>query len=479
MMIEKRAIDPVESILQFKRMVEWMAGMPEENLKISNVASHICSQKMMEILDVDMICLFIKDINNDTNIHKYTIRSKSCEEFCTSVQGPSIVKAVLQSGKILKYSHLKDSDFNTEIDGCLGVVVQNIMSVPIKNERSGESIGAIHLINKLKGKVAFTELDEMISTVFSLMAVTAVTGCIKFQHLSYRADVLTSILEAPINLLALLPSRNELFAKVIHPGEVISVLENTCQQSLKCLKVKAFLLSDRQIQTSVESEIYLISRRPKGTNSPQLRRGAVPPVDFHSIDIGIIGLVARTKKWSVRIDGEHDAHFSHRVDLDPQGQSCVTVPILSVEGDVLACVQMVLGPGSPKMKLSDSRSDGITFDQTVQWLVRSLCTPLQYVIEGICGNEKRRDRTHTPLDTDGLTSLISRFPSADTVEREKFLSFTEQEILKEQQQRDHLISLGISVPDEKKEIEYDPKTILNISSDGGTPTGRRNRRSSV
>ena len=54
MMIERRAYNPVESILQFRRIVEVMARVPG-TLNVQNVAMHMCSHQMIQILDVDMV----------------------------------------------------------------------------------------------------------------------------------------------------------------------------------------------------------------------------------------------------------------------------------------------------------------------------------------------------------------------------------------------------------------------------------------
>ena len=58
MMIERRAYNPVESILQFRRIVEAMSRMPG-SLKVQNVAMHMSSNRMMQILDVDMVSFIL------------------------------------------------------------------------------------------------------------------------------------------------------------------------------------------------------------------------------------------------------------------------------------------------------------------------------------------------------------------------------------------------------------------------------------
>ena len=54
MMIERRAYNPVETILQFRRLVEFMSRMPG-SLKVQSVAMHMCSNQLMQILDVEMV----------------------------------------------------------------------------------------------------------------------------------------------------------------------------------------------------------------------------------------------------------------------------------------------------------------------------------------------------------------------------------------------------------------------------------------
>jgi hypothetical protein len=109
-----------------------------------------------------------------------------------------------------------------------------------------------------------------------------------------------------------------------------------------------------------------------------------------SSPIGTTGFVIQTKKWVVQ-DRDMDEHYHPDVDLDPQGMPCVTLAVSNIEGDVLLCLQMVLGPGSPRIHLSESRADGITFEQAAQWYVISLSTPLQCVIENMNKKSKIKE----------------------------------------------------------------------------------------
>lgn len=129
-----------------------------------------------------------------------------------------------------------------------------------------------------------------------------------------------------------------------------------------------------------------------------------------------------------------ESHFHPEVDLDPQGMPCMTLAILNTEREVLACLQMICGTGSPKVHLSDSRADGITFEQAAQWYALSLSTPLQCVIENMNSKTQARE--------DSLRQSVSN-PSGDENPSDMFNSFSADEMAYERQQRDHLISLGI------------------------------------
>ena len=439
MMIEKRAIDPVESILQCRRMIEWMASIPKETFQLSSVMAHLSSREMSKIFDVDIIFIFIIDSENKNQISKYSVRAETCEVFHLSDTISSVIGEVLKKEKILRLSQVKECELNASIDGCPGILIQNLLSVPIKIQKSNEIIGVIHFINKCNGKVAFTELDEIISTLFASMTVSSILGCQKYQHLNYRADVLKSIISSPSALLSLIPSRDSSYKIKTHMGDVLKVLESTFQIPLKCLKVKAFILSDFVYGCQKR---LLVCRKCQGKYGLQFRRDSLPSLDYHSVNLGIAGHVMTTKNWSIAIDGDVDMHYNPIVDLDSKGKSCVTVPIFNIEGDVVVCVQIVLGPVSPKIHLAESRADGIDFEQALQWLILSISAPLQLVIERLYENEEQKASLLKGSE-DVSSPVLHKCESCDTVKEEIFASFSIEEKAHEDDQLNHLLSLGI------------------------------------
>ena len=90
-----------------------------------------------------------------------------------------------------------------------------------------------------------------------------------------------------------------------------------------------------------------------------------------------------TKKWAVQLGGENDPRAHPHVDLDPLGMPCVTMPILNLNGDVLACIQMVCGHGSPKISMTESRADGFGFEEAAIHLAGVLSAPLQSVLNAM------------------------------------------------------------------------------------------------
>ena len=351
------------------------------------------------------ICVFILDFNIPDKIWKYTIRSEKAVELDRDMKSSSLLNDILQEGTHIKYSDInKAVTFDPLLDGCPGIIVKNILATPLKEENSGRILGAVHFLNKYGGKVAFTELDEIFATVYAEMGVSALLGCQKLQHTTFRADVLTAILAAPSYLLHLLPGT--LFMREILPFEVLKALEDSTRNALRCFKIKAFLISDKLkdvrkgflltvndlVQTSVLS----------GKDSNSLKQ-----ISAHT---GIAGFVIDSKKWVIQLAGEIDPRWHPDTDLEPLGMPCVTMPILNLQGDVIACIQMVLGHRSPKISLKDSRADGFDFEQAANYLAKSLSSPLQNVLDAMWDKEiksKTQSQVQVPIACQGSVKNFS------------------------------------------------------------------------
>lgn len=283
MMIDRRTIDPVGSILQFRRIVDWMARVPEGSLKIRKVCSHMCSEHMLQTLNVDLICLYIVDTSNRSKVSKYTVRSEA-GEVLTYNESSSVLAETIKTGKVLKYSDLKSSPFDIRMDGCPGIVVRNLLSVPLVNETTGNILGAIHLINKIGGKIGFTELDETFASYFALLASTSILGCQKFQHVKRRGDLLTNILTSTAAILSLVPRRDDVFMKNLDITELLCAVEKASKVALHCFKVKAFLVTDRLHGMPPGYVLYIPER---GRHSLNLERDSKPHLEHAVVGLGI------------------------------------------------------------------------------------------------------------------------------------------------------------------------------------------------
>ena len=123
---------------------------------------------------------------------------------------------------------------------------------------------------------------------------------------------------------------------------------------------------------------YLIAIDAKAAAATS-RTKAIPMIKT-SADLGAAGYALRHKKWHVMAAGDVDIRAHPDVDVDPAGAPYFTVPVMNTRGVPVACLQLVVGPGSPKVALVDGKIDNFTFEQAAQWLVRVLRPPLTAVL---------------------------------------------------------------------------------------------------
>ena len=368
--IERRAFNPVDMILQFRRIVDHLSHIPG-TLEKALIARHVGSKVMMEILEVDMIVIFAIEPNDEKIAHKYTIRSVQPEVIDLD-RTTSMFLEVLTKKRTLKANQkLKKTSFNTEVDGCAGVFARNVLTTPLLDEKNNRVIGAIQLINKAEGSAAFTELDELFMSVYSNMCVSAFLACDHQSHTSFRADILTNILDAQTPLLKLMPAPRSVFVKDVEPQAILKALEEGCKHCLHCQRVKAFLVVDD----------YLMALDAKISSAPSASRKNIPLVKT-GISLGSAGHVARTQEWHVVAAGEVDNKAHPDVDVETN-KAYFIVPILSIKGQTMACLQLIVGSRSPKVSKLEGKADNLTFEQATEMLVRVLRAPLQLLIATI------------------------------------------------------------------------------------------------
>jgi hypothetical protein len=167
-----------------------------------------------------------------------------------------------------------------------------------------------------------------------------------------------------------------MFVRDVQAQAVLKVLEDTAKSCLRCLRVKAFLASDSLANTENELLLALDAKLLAAASAPMLRKVPLLRTGL----LGVAGLAARTRKVQVSPAGDPDPRAHPDVDMDASGLTCYTVPLLNVKGQVLGCLQLLPGPGSPKITLTEGRDDGITFEQAAAALALGLRAPLQVVM---------------------------------------------------------------------------------------------------
>ena len=410
-MIERRAFNPVDMILQFRRIVDYLSRLPG-TLNVAQIARHIGSKDMMQILEVDMIVIFVIEPNNPHTAKKYTVRCDKPDIIDLGAPGHRSMFAEVVGGKCaLKVNRkIKSSSFNPAVDGCPGVAVRNAMTVPLQDESTDRVIGAIQLINKDDGRTAFTELDELFLAVYASMCVSALLSCEKFRHVSFRADTVSAILDAPQQLLSLMPEPTSLFVKDVQVLGVLKALEDVCKDSLHCLRVKAFIVTDC-LRNSEDGFLLALDARTAAAHSSS--RKSMPLL--RTTQVGAAGYAALTKKWHIVAAGEVDLKAHPDVDLETSGVPYFTVPVLNVRGQPLAVLQMAVGYQSPKINLIEGREDSIDFEKAAQWLVQALRAPLQLVLASI-GEDLNKSYLEIRKQTQrSFIQALSMSPGADSM----------------------------------------------------------------
>jgi hypothetical protein len=76
------------------------------------------------------------------------------------------------------------------------------------------------------------------------------------------------------------------------------------------------------------------------------------------------------------------------VDIDPIDWEMVIVPVFDLRGNVMAVLELVASPFSPKLKYPGTRGR-ILLDQAAQWLAHQLSSPLQHILGFVDGPTTR------------------------------------------------------------------------------------------
>jgi hypothetical protein len=341
----------------------------------------------MKIFNAELIIVYlVPHYNNSQVFHKHSLAQSEPQVF--SLRGcVSVATDVIAKNQFFRLNSLHgrtQSNFNHDIDGSDDIPVKRILCTPLHDNVSGRTIGAITLLNKTNGDV-FTEVDDLFAEMFAEHATAHIVSCYEFERLNIRCRMLSALLEASTDIFDVLPDQDSELATVL-PGSVLQTLEKIAQNVLRCTKVKAFLSAsalglpgDELI--ILEKHAYINAHR----KPPTVRRAQASDVVHIESGTGCVGKAIRTKKWLLLDGAEQEMAVNASVDMDANGQSMISVPILTAENSVLACLQLVPGPQSPQLEadLDGICQDNVTiaFEQALQWFLHQISSPLEFLLK--------------------------------------------------------------------------------------------------
>ena len=102
-----------------------------------------------------------------------------------------------------------------------------------------------------------------------------------------------------------------------------------------------------------------------------------------------------TKLIHVIEDLSSDQYFNPEIDVDPKSWPLVSVPILDLDGNAIACVELVGGLFTPAVRAGRDGGDGrVIFTEGAQWLTAQLAAPLTHVLKFV--NQASKNKPVTP-----------------------------------------------------------------------------------
>lgn len=346
-----------------------------------------------------MVCLFIKDPVRDNILLRYTVKSPIPEEINTN-DTTCVAAEVIKSSKIARINVVTTHPmFNPMVDCCTGVIVKRIMSLPIYDADTSRVFGCITLVNKSQNDL-FSEIDEIFGLLYADQASLLITACMRYDGMSSHATMLQHLLQASTSVFSVIPDSDSLVSnRPLEPAQILTTLETISRDILKCPTTRAFLVSE--FAGLPPGELVLLEHMGK---SKALDFGTIITMPLRS---GIAGHVIETRRMYQLENDKFDPYLNPLVDIDPLDAPLITVPIVDLHNTVVGCLQLLVGPRSPKLRESeDAKSQqGLLFVQAAEWLTHQIAAPLQYLIKYI-GNTVNR-----PVSTP--SNLPSRGPKPD------------------------------------------------------------------
>ena len=346
-----------------------------------------------------MVCLFIRDPIRENILLRYTVKSPLPEEININ-ETTCVAAEVIKSSKVARINVVGNNPlFNPLVDCCTGVIVKRLLCLPIYDADTSRVFGCIHIVNKSRNDL-FSEIDEIFGMLYADQASLLITSCMRYDGMCLHATMLQHLLEASTAVFSVIPDPDSLVStRPLQPEQILTTIETLAREILKCPNTRAFLVSD--FAGLPPGELVLLEHVNK---AKALSLQACITMPLHS---GIAGHVIETGMMYKLENDKFDPYINPLVDIDPLDHPLITVPIVDLHGTVVGCLQLVVGPRSPKLRESeDSKGQqGLLFVQAAQWLTHQIAAPVQYLIKFI-GNTVNR-----PVSTP--SSFTRRGPKPD------------------------------------------------------------------
>ena len=372
-LLRREALAPEEGLMYLRRCLEYCQRAPTQ-LNTEDIISYATGPGMTKVFDVDSVILVLKPSPNSFEprtdvLFKYTPRSNKPEILEEKQYTKSICGRVIRNQHTQRLNgNLGRNHYNKEIDSVTGLGSRRLMCTPLYNSFTGDCLGCIMLVNKQNAGDAFAEVDELMHLVVCDQFAFLLTQCYEFERSLQSMNVYRDTLESSIHLYNTLPAPDSpLNERDLDVATVINGMEEVATRTLKCQRVRVFLVSAHIKGREPGNLVYITpSDKARGPGNVS----TITPLS------SIAGQVF-TSRESVEVmvdDGEMKSRLNPLADLDVTTKPLVTVPILDAEGDVYAVMQLVPGERSPHFSIRESMSttstigNKVVFTQAAQWL---------------------------------------------------------------------------------------------------------------
>lgn len=214
------------------------------------------AKSIMAMLDLDSLLRLIMEkvtmVMNADRSSLFLVDEKTGELWSRVAQGSAeiripagsgIVGFVATSGETVNIPDAyRDPRFNQSFDLKSGYKTKSILCMPVRNP-TGESIGAIQVLNKLDGE-AFSVLDEELLSAFSSLAGISIANARAYEELQHERDSLEVRVQERTRDLVEAQKKSDTLLLNILPLEIAEELKNRGQSTARPYELVSVLFTD-------------------------------------------------------------------------------------------------------------------------------------------------------------------------------------------------------------------------------------------